>query len=397
MPAIQEMVDAIALDTQAIGLDACRNTYSKEEEAVLANFNFDLSTYKDTGSAPDPPTLSTAWTDAIHTVEEASVNGNLSIVEQTLAKQPDLPADKLTYALQLAVHHQRQQIVEYLVSRGAPVGTSSARYATANKDKAALEVFLEHGWDINRPLGSHDPPPLTLVIAEDENFTLWLLSKGADPNAPAAFEDMTPLSRAVRQAPFPTIRMLFEQFGGSVTSGQLLFYALSRDDRLEVLAYLLDKGARINDIKYQNAHRCYNQMQRFSLGTPLHYAAWNGDRDVVTFLLARGANPLIKDSTGERPYDSAERSGHHSLATYLRDVAASASEPLHQFADEQNDWLKRQWEDSRLSFTDHPRTLEPPTTRYDKVIDRATDLRSSISRLETGRVVMSKDKTVAFR
>ena len=35
--------------------------------------------------------------------------------------------------------------------------------------------------------------------------------------------------------------------------------------------------------------------------TPLHYAAWNNNHDVIRWLLQKGANPEAKNSDGERP------------------------------------------------------------------------------------------------
>jgi hypothetical protein len=54
-------------------------------------------------------------------------------------------------------------------------------------------------------------------------------------------------------APFTAIKLLFDH-GGSTQHGQLLHYAICRDgaDRLEVLDFLRDRGAPINDIMYQN-------------------------------------------------------------------------------------------------------------------------------------------------
>ena len=39
--------------------------------------------------------------------------------------------------------------------------------------------------------------------------------------------------------------------------------------------------------------------------TPLHFAAWNGHGAVVRLLLALGADPTAKDSTGRTPYELA--------------------------------------------------------------------------------------------
>lgn len=81
-------------NTQSTGFDAPFHSTS-EEELVLAISDFNPNIYKATGPAPDAAELSTAWTYAIQKGLEASITGDLSIVEQTFAKQPDVPAGKL--------------------------------------------------------------------------------------------------------------------------------------------------------------------------------------------------------------------------------------------------------------------------------------------------------------
>lgn len=46
----------------------------------------------------------------------------------------------------------------------------------------------------------------------DPDLTAWFLAHGADPNASSIMEE-TPLSTAVRDAPFPVVQMLFAHSG----------------------------------------------------------------------------------------------------------------------------------------------------------------------------------------
>ena len=60
-------------------------------------------------------------------------------------------------------------------------------------------------------------------------------------------------------------------------------------------------------------------------GTPLHYAALRGRRDMVDHLLRHGADPAVRDSKiGKLPEDWAEHDGHRDLAEYLRLVRHGA-------------------------------------------------------------------------
>ena len=167
----------------------------------------------------------------------------------------------------------------------------------------------------------------------DEELTKWFLAHGADPNAICEL-DITPLSMAVASAPFDVIKLLFAQ-GGSTEHGQLLHYAATRaqDDRLEVLAYIFDKGMPINDIMYQNSIQSYTTKKQIPLGTPMHFAAEAGKLDVVRWLIEHGAHPLIRDSIGSIPLGRAKAYNHRDVIEYLGPITASASEPPEQFTD----------------------------------------------------------------
>lgn len=52
--------------------------------------------------------------------------------------------------------------------------------------------------------------------------------------------------------------------------------------------------------------------------TALHAAAQHGDRDLADLLLARGADPSRRKDDGETPADTAAASGHAELAEALR-------------------------------------------------------------------------------
>lgn len=174
----------------------------------------------------------------------------------------------------------------------------------------------------------------TSLAIKDADLTNWFLSCGAAPNAECVLDE-TPLSHAVQYGTFDVIRTLFDR-GGSIEHGQLLHYAVWRnlDDRIEVLRFLIAKGARVNDIQYQHRLASYRRQQPFSLGTPLHYAATKGDLDTVRVLLGYGAELLIKDSRGKTPSQCAQWHGHVAVAELLRSLEKESQSPLHQFTDE---------------------------------------------------------------
>jgi Ankyrin repeats (many copies) len=77
---------------------------------------------------------------------------------------------------------------------------------------------------------------------------------------------------------------------------------------LDAATLLMDKGAEINTIPggFDFA------------GTGLHYAAYNGQRAMVEFLLQHGADPTIKDQKVDgTPADWAEAGQHLEIRDFL--------------------------------------------------------------------------------
>ena len=111
--------------------------------------------------------------------------------------------------------------------------------------------------------------------------------------------------------------------GGSIEHGQLLHFAAIRGlpDRLDVLIYVLDKGAPINSLMYENSADSYEQERFSGLGTPLHSAASTGCLAMVDMLLSRGADPSIKNSCGKLAVEEAEYYGWSDVTDRLRSLS----------------------------------------------------------------------------
>lgn len=86
--------------------------------------------------------------------------------------------------------------------------------------------------------------------------------------------------------------------------GEPLHAAAARKGNAAMVAALLDAGAPING------------RQSHGL-TALHLAAQNGDDDLVTLLLARGARRHLASDDEKTPADLADQAGRHDLAMRL--------------------------------------------------------------------------------
>ena len=69
-----------------------------------------------------------------------------------------------------------------------------------------------------------------------------------------------------------------------------------------------------------------NALNSFTGNTALHYAAMKGNRELAVLLLARGADPSIKNRGGRTAFDEAEKAGNAEVAKILRDAMTQKPE-----------------------------------------------------------------------
>ncbi|KAF2756386.1 ankyrin [Pseudovirgaria hyperparasitica] len=219
-----------------------------------------------------------------------------------------------------AIEQHELNIVEYLVHENVvtPDDQYFVELAVRCQTFDILELFLQRGWDINKPLHRNQPPVLWIPLCDGQKqMVKWLLDHGADPNARCAW-NYTPASQAMLCAPLDLIDYMFSR-GADVAYGELLQWAVIRDrpDALEVVKRVVERGAPINKLKYEDEPAVFLERKIFGLGTPLHRAAEDGKADVVRYLLEQGADPLKLDSKGHTARYWADLNGHPSVGIQL--------------------------------------------------------------------------------
>ena len=76
-------------------------------------------------------------------------------------RPPKRPMVHLHSALHAAVQHDHLSTVSMLLDEGFCISYQEVRPALANRSMAMLQVFLNHGWNINQTLGPSMAPALT--------------------------------------------------------------------------------------------------------------------------------------------------------------------------------------------------------------------------------------------
>ncbi|KAL8786470.1 MAG: hypothetical protein Q9213_002786 [Squamulea squamosa] len=283
-------------------------------------------------SASDNGIHTSSTDNVLDTLREACTNGQTEEARDCLnrwrsmedpipPRPPRKPTVHLQPALFAAVEKDHTATASLLLDEGFLVEHEAVRAALANRSTAMLQVFLDHGWNINKKLGPTMAPALTRTL-DDEELVRWFLAHGADPNA-AVQSWPSPLEAAAFKAPLEVIKILVDH-GGRVYPSNALPQAAKTalPDRTEILAYFLDKGAPIDMVEYEFDKKTFQKFGVKAFGTALHQASKRGNEQLVQFLLQRGAEPSVKDSVGKTALQYAQENDHQGVVSLLGNPSA---------------------------------------------------------------------------
>lgn len=135
----------------------------------------------------------------------------------------------------------------------------------------------------------------------------WFLSHGASLNTVSDFETI-PLNVAAEQHDLATVRLLVENNADIKASNAVQAAAGGKSpDRLEIVTYLLDKGADVNAFEYNYHEKGFRYHAALKLpptrdpddkivgaATALHRAVEMGRKDLIHALLRREADPSLR-------------------------------------------------------------------------------------------------------
>jgi ankyrin repeat protein len=233
-----------------------------------------------------------------------------------------------------AIFYKRPEVAEYLRSRGTQIDIFRAAYLgdieQVSKDLTA-DPELIHAEDPHDNL--YYVPLLSFaVVGGNLEMIEFLLKQGA-VFGPYSIQL---LSLAAKDGRKDILEFLVSHHAQVPPTGYYFFNTYS----LEILRYLLDHGASVNQ-KHENGFSLLIYLCRGDKGehpekiellleyhaavnevgpkgrTALHYAAAAGYLEVITLLLYHGADVMIKDDQGETPLQLARRKNKFAAVELL--------------------------------------------------------------------------------
>ncbi len=197
-------------------------------------------------------------------------------------------------------------MVDLLLARDAPINArdlngATALYHAAERGHASIvQRLIERGADVNLTGRSGVSPVAAAAYAGRDSIVGILLAHGADAHAPDD-TGKTPVVYAAAGGRLDIVKQLMTATRVDLNARyandlSLLMWASGPDQTvpeaqaIEVVSYLLDAGAHIDDRDDRGR-------------TALMIAAEGGHVEISGLLLARGADPSLKDKAGKRAAD----------------------------------------------------------------------------------------------
>jgi len=238
----------------------------------------------------------------------SAVDGNcMALVTELLDRGASVEArDRLgARPLSHAARFGHLEMVDLLLARGAPLdarnlaGATALFFAVEGNHTSVAQRLIARGADVNLAGRSAVTPIAAAAYRGNITVVEDLLTHGADDRTP----DQTgkpPIVYAAAGAQFEIVKRLLlpnldinSRYANDLT---LLMWASGPDEKvsesraIKVVSYLLDAGAHIDDRDARGR-------------TALMIAAEGGRAEIANLLLARGADPSLKDKAGKSAAD----------------------------------------------------------------------------------------------
>ena len=245
--------------------------------------------------------------------------GDIEQIRLHIAKGSDVNEKTTTgdTALHYAVRYGREDVAKLLIANGARVnernagGNTPLHLATWYRQKNVAELLISKGADLSAKNKNGDLPIHLALKGKDgrlhRKMLDLLIAKGPT---------LSSIYMAAYQGDLAEVKRFLEQ-GISVDSrdseGHTALHFAALNGKRDVVEFLLSQGADV-DANFNS-----------SWGTPLDLASLEGHKDVVELLISKGANVDPKDKYGWTPLDDAVWHGQKDIAETLIRAGANVN------------------------------------------------------------------------
>lgn len=251
--------------------------------------------------------------------------GNEDIVKFLISKGADVNI-RDNYGetpLQTAVDKNNLEIIIQLVSHGAEInikdtsGKTPLNAAISNGQMETVKYLISQGAEINIKDITDNTPLHYAVIGNKVEISKYLIAKGAEVNAGDG-DGKCSLHYTVIYRNIELLKHLILS-GADVNAKDnynrsSLHYAAD-EGNLEIVKYLILNGSEIDAKAAFYLHRNWVVL---TLGcTPLHIAASNGHLEVVKYLISQGADVDLKNNENDKALDLAIKREYQDIVTFL--------------------------------------------------------------------------------
>ena len=258
--------------------------------------------------------------DELH---QACENGDLDTVLDHISRQraanPSFraPFQEMLYT---GTGKDNLNVVKYCLENGTTVTDNVMKKVLICRARKTYVFFLESkAVDVDHYIPWFGDILSNAATADDFEWARLCLEHGADPNKNLVDEHKSILA-AVAELASVEMAALLIQYGADVKGSGAIVMA-AEEGKLKMVELLLEKGADVDQIGIEHPT---DERYREDMGSALHRAVNGGHRDVVHFLIERGANLNLKDVLGRTPMDLALAKNDEHIAKMLKEAGAAA-------------------------------------------------------------------------
>jgi serine/threonine-protein phosphatase 6 regulatory ankyrin repeat subunit B len=258
-------------------------------------------------------------------LEEVRANGNIlvaavsknmpEIVELLIRQGADIEFQSHGYykatSLQLAFIKKHKEIALVLINAGADISHTKAGtapfliQATKSNNIDVIKALLKAGTDVNEAYSGSTAlyaALMTTFTASGMNIEIveLLLARGARGDAGDFDKNLLVMNLLCGEGDLSIVKKLYEVGAPLNQSSKYTLTPLigaSRNGSVELIEYLLDQGARINDYREYTSVSYWDESAKImrpdnlvDRQSPLMTAAVRGNRDALDLLVRRGAD-----------------------------------------------------------------------------------------------------------